>query len=145
MTTPFPPQAPKKLERSRSDKFLFGVCGGVARYLDLDPTLVRVLTVLITLFTGAPVIVYLVAVFVMPEERQVPPAYPPVGSTGSWPSTEPDTVWGPEGAPWEQPPTAAAPAASNPTSWADPAPSEPSDPQPPAPTDPEAPVVPPKP
>ena len=62
-----------------------GVCAGVANYLNMDPTLVRVLTVVISLFTGVPVILYIVALFVMPEEgsQPKPPNYPPVGGPAS--------------------------------------------------------------
>ena len=46
----------------------------------MDPTLVRVLTVVISLFTGVPVILYIIALFVVPEEGSQPasPTYPPV-------------------------------------------------------------------
>jgi phage shock protein PspC (stress-responsive transcriptional regulator) len=81
MSSPYPPQPPKKLERSKSNRIVGGVCAGVANYLNMDPTLVRVLTVVISLFTGVPVILYIVALFVMPEEgsQPNPPNYPPVG------------------------------------------------------------------
>jgi hypothetical protein len=52
MSSPYPPQPPKRLERSKSNRILGGVCAGVANYLNMDPTLVRVLTVVISLFTG---------------------------------------------------------------------------------------------
>ena len=39
----------KRLHRSRTEKMIAGVCGGIAEYLDVDPTLVRVFWVLITL------------------------------------------------------------------------------------------------
>ena len=58
MSSPYPPQAPKRLERSKSNRVLGGVCAGVANYLNMDPTLVRVLTVVISLFTGVPIILY---------------------------------------------------------------------------------------
>jgi phage shock protein C len=82
MGTPYPPNQPKKLERSRSNRFLGGVCGGVATYLNMDPTLVRVLTVLISLFTGVPIILYIIALFVIPEEQPSagPQSYPPVNA-----------------------------------------------------------------
>lgn len=76
---------------------LGGVCGGAAQYLNMDPTLVRVLTVLISLFTGVPIVLYLVALFVVPEEGKSPP--PPAVP----PYAHPDPMWGPTGAPWEQP------------------------------------------
>jgi phage shock protein PspC (stress-responsive transcriptional regulator) len=82
MTNPYPPynQPPRKLERSRSNRVLGGVCGGVANYVNMDPTLVRVLTVVISLFTGVPIILYLIALFVIPEEDTSggPRTYPPV-------------------------------------------------------------------
>jgi len=59
--------ASKELVRSSDDKVIAGVCGGVARYLNMDPGLIRVLTVVLSLFTGVPVIAYLVAMFVLPE------------------------------------------------------------------------------
>lgn len=100
--TPYSPPPPKRLLRSRSNRFLGGVCGGTAEYLNMDPTLVRVLTVLITLFTGVPIIVYLVMLFVVPEEGVQPPGgYRPVQAP---PAAGPaDNVWGAAGAPWEQP------------------------------------------
>lgn len=51
MTYPTP-QPPKRLTRSRDDKVLAGVCGGLARYANLDPALVRILAVVLTLLTG---------------------------------------------------------------------------------------------
>ena len=68
MSSPYPPSAPKKLYRSRSKRMIAGVCGGLADYLNMDPTLVRILTVVISLFTGIPVVLYIVALFVVPEE-----------------------------------------------------------------------------
>ena len=40
----------------------------LAKYLNMDVNLVRILTVVITLFTGIPIVLYLIALFVMPEE-----------------------------------------------------------------------------
>ena len=112
MTSPYPAGQPKRLERSKSNRILGGVCAGVANYLNMDPTLVRVLTVLITLFTGVPIVVYLVMLFVVPEEGTAtqPPSYPPVGQAQQ--STDP--VWGASGAPWEQQPPATQPAQTQP-------------------------------
>jgi phage shock protein C len=58
----------KKLYRSRSDKMIAGVCGGLAQYLSLDPTLIRLLFVLIVLLGGADVLAYLILMIVVPEE-----------------------------------------------------------------------------
>lgn len=110
-----PTYGPKVLRRSRTDRYIGGVCGGLATYLNMDPTLVRILTVVVTLFTGAPVILYLVALFLMPEEDVAPSA--PIGQVG-------DPVWGAGGPPWAQ---ASEPQAPN-AGWTEPTP-----PQAPAP------------
>ena len=58
----------KKLYRSRTDKKLAGVCAGLAKYLNMDVTVVRLLTVLATLFIGGGLIAYIVCALVIPEE-----------------------------------------------------------------------------
>ena len=59
----------KQLRRSRTDRVVAGVCGGFARYLGLDPVLVRVLYVIATFLTGGALLLgYLVIWLVMPEE-----------------------------------------------------------------------------
>ena len=58
----------KRLERSRSDRMLAGVCGGLARYFDLSPAFYRVGFVVLTLLGGAGVLIYLAAALVIPEE-----------------------------------------------------------------------------
>jgi len=112
-----PSTGPRRLRRSRNDRYVGGVCGGVADYLNMDANLVRVLTVVLTLFTGVPVVAYLVALFLLPEEDVAPRA--PVGQVG-------DPVWGAGGPPWAQAPGTQAP----PSSWG----STPA--TPPAPADP---------
>lgn len=60
----------KRLYRSRSNVVISGVCGGVAEYFDLDPTLVRLGYVLLTLFTAfSGVIFYIIAALVIPVEN----------------------------------------------------------------------------
>ena len=54
----------KTLYKSRKDRFLFGVCGGLAEYFEVDPTLVRILTAALCT-TG--LLLYIVAAVVMPE------------------------------------------------------------------------------
>ena len=56
----------KKLRKSNK-KMLFGVCGGVAEYFKIDPTIVRICVCLVALFKGVGVILYLIAALVMPE------------------------------------------------------------------------------
>ena len=60
------------LSRIREGKKLAGVCGGVARYFDLDVTLVRILWILLTIFPPLPgIVAYLVCWIAMPQD---PPA-----------------------------------------------------------------------
>ena len=58
----------KRLYRSTSDRQLAGVCGGIAKYLNLDPTVIRILWGIITLFGFAGLIAYIACVFIIPEE-----------------------------------------------------------------------------
>lgn len=71
MTTDGPTHTPTtrpRLTRSREDRMVAGVCGGVAAHLGIDPTLVRVLTVVATLLGfGSVAVAYLVAWALMPE------------------------------------------------------------------------------
>ncbi len=130
MSTPYPPQEPRKLQRSKSNKIIGGVCGGVAAYLNMDPTLVRVLTVVISLFTGLPVILYIIALFVIPEEQPQPQPgqhVPPVGDTPRAGGDE--AIWGSAGAPWAQGQPSHAPGtpapAAEPADWQQPPPATP--------------------
>ena len=60
----------KKLYKSNTNKKLCGVCGGIAEYLAVDPTIIRLLWVLGTIFVGAGVIAYIIAAIVMPDQPQ---------------------------------------------------------------------------
>jgi phage shock protein PspC (stress-responsive transcriptional regulator) len=61
-----------KLYRSESDRMLGGVCGGIAEVYDMDPTLVRLLVVLISLSgIGSPLLAYLIAWIIIPSESEV--------------------------------------------------------------------------
>ncbi|MEO7067044.1 MAG: PspC domain-containing protein [Rhodanobacter sp.] len=57
----------KRLMRSRTDRTLAGVCGGVAEYFGWDPTLVRVAWIILTLLGGSGILLYLIMWVVMPE------------------------------------------------------------------------------
>lgn len=48
-----------------------GVCGGIAEYANLDPTVVRVLTVVLSLMFGAGIIAYIIAAIIMPPKSSV--------------------------------------------------------------------------
>ena len=67
--TTLAPTAPKKLMRSSSHRMIAGVCGGLAEYFDLDPTLVRVAYAVLTIVTGIVpgIIAYLALMFIMPR------------------------------------------------------------------------------
>jgi phage shock protein C len=69
-TTPPPSSpAPKRLVRSRDDRWVSGVCGGVGAYLGVDANLVRLVVVLGTIFGfGSLLVAYIVAWVLMPEE-----------------------------------------------------------------------------
>ena len=56
----------KTLYKSRKDRFLFGVCGGLAEYFEVDPTLVRILTAALCT-TGTGLLLNILADVVMPE------------------------------------------------------------------------------
>ncbi|HUI44160.1 MAG TPA: PspC domain-containing protein [Terriglobia bacterium] len=71
---PSPPPATKKLYLSRTDRKIAGVCGGVADYLDIDATLIRLVWVMTVLFAGWGVLGYLIAWVVIPEEPLFQPA-----------------------------------------------------------------------
>ena len=57
----------KKLYRSNQNKMLAGVCGGLAEYFDLDPTLIRVIWAVLSLTGGAGLVAYIVCILLMPE------------------------------------------------------------------------------
>ena len=61
----------RKLYRSRTDKKLLGVLGGFAKYFNIDATILRIIYVLLSLFVlGCPIIIYLVAALIIPEEPE---------------------------------------------------------------------------
>jgi phage shock protein PspC (stress-responsive transcriptional regulator) len=62
--------AVKRLERSRSDRMLAGVSGGLARYFDIHPAVYRVGFVVLTLLGGAGIVIYIAAALVMPNEGE---------------------------------------------------------------------------
>ena len=65
---------PRRLTRSNRNKMIAGVCGGLADYLDMDPTVVRVLYILVSILSAAfpGVVAYIVLMFLMPPPEQVP-------------------------------------------------------------------------
>ncbi len=63
----------KRLYRSRKEKMFAGIAGGLAEYYDLDPVLVRIAFVLVTLLHGAGLIAYIICIFVIPKEPEAIP------------------------------------------------------------------------
>jgi phage shock protein PspC (stress-responsive transcriptional regulator) len=61
-----PVNTARRLTRSSTDKKIAGVCGGLAEYFDLDPTLVRVLWLLLVFFAGTGVLAYLILWIALP-------------------------------------------------------------------------------
>ncbi len=57
----------KRLTKSLSDRMICGVCGGIAEYLGTDPTVIRILWVIFSLFGGSGVLAYIIAAVIMPE------------------------------------------------------------------------------
>ena len=56
----------KRLYKSIVDKKISGVCGGIAEYFEIDPTIVRLAWILFTALGGAGIIAYIIAAIVMP-------------------------------------------------------------------------------
>ncbi len=59
---------PKRLYRSKANRVVAGVCGGLGDYFSLDPVLFRILFVALTLVGGSGILLYIVLIFVIPEE-----------------------------------------------------------------------------
>ena len=59
----------KKIYKSKTDRKIFGVLGGLANYLAIDSTILRIVYVLLSVFVlGSPIIIYLIAALIIPEE-----------------------------------------------------------------------------
>jgi phage shock protein C len=82
----------KRLYRSRKNRVIAGVCGGIGEYLNVDPVLVRLIAVFLLFVGGGSLIAYIVCIFVVPDEPRVSmqdsesvpnQASPPAGIMGS--------------------------------------------------------------
>ena len=93
----------ERLYRSRTDRMLFGVAGGMADWLDLDPSLVRLVWALLVLAGGIGFLLYIVAAIVIPEE--------PVGGVAAA-TSGPEGAGGPSGSTGPAGSTAGASGAS---------------------------------
>lgn len=61
----------KKLYRSKTDRKLAGICGGLGEYFGIDSTLVRLGFALFTLAGGSGLFIYLIAALIIPEEDEI--------------------------------------------------------------------------
>lgn len=61
---------PKRLYKIEQGKMIFGVCGGIAEYFNIDPSIVRIATLLL-LFTGGGFLVYIIAAIILPNKNQI--------------------------------------------------------------------------
>ncbi len=79
-----------RLYRSRDERVLFGVAGGVAEWLDVDPALVRIVFALLVLTAGIGLLLYIIMAIVVPEEPMYigAPAAPGDAGSGAAPSMD---------------------------------------------------------
>jgi phage shock protein C len=71
-----PAAAPRRLYRLAYDKKIAGVCAGLAKYLDVDVTLIRIAAVAAFFCSGGLVfLAYIVAIFIMPVDYGLPPVH----------------------------------------------------------------------
>ena len=59
----------KKLYRSQTDRKIWGVCGGLAKYFDADPTIIRVIALVSLLFGTLGIWIYIIMVLIVPLEK----------------------------------------------------------------------------
>lgn len=61
----------KKLYKIEKGKKIFGVCGGIAKYFDLDPTIIRLIWALAIFCAGTGLFAYIIAALIMPNESDI--------------------------------------------------------------------------
>jgi phage shock protein C len=66
-------EEPRKLYRSRNQRMVAGVCGGLAEYLNVDATLIRVIFLLLAVFGGSGLVIYLAMWILVPDASKAPP------------------------------------------------------------------------
>jgi phage shock protein C len=66
-------EEPRKLYRSRTQRMVAGVCGGLAEYFNLDATLMRVLFLVLAVVGGSGLVIYLLMWIIVPDASKVPP------------------------------------------------------------------------
>lgn len=78
------PQGPRLLRRSRSDRVIAGVCGGLGRYLGVDAVLIRIAALVLVFAGGAGILLYVIGWIAIPEE--------PEQAEGASPGTAPSVA-----------------------------------------------------
>jgi len=58
----------KRLYRSRDNRIIWGICGGIGNYFNVDPVLIRVIAVLTLIFGGWGILIYIILYFIIPIE-----------------------------------------------------------------------------
>lgn len=79
----------KRLYRSRDNRMIAGVCGGIGEYFNIDPTLIRLLLLFLTIWGGGGVVVYFIAWLIIPE---APVTSAPPSGAGQKPAGQPEQV-----------------------------------------------------
>jgi phage shock protein PspC (stress-responsive transcriptional regulator) len=69
-TADAPPHEVRRLTRARDGRLVAGVCGGIARYFDIDPVIPRVILAVLAVFGGAGIVIYAAAWLLLPEDGQ---------------------------------------------------------------------------
>jgi phage shock protein C len=67
---------PKRIYRSRNDKILAGICGGLGHYLNIDPVFIRILFIILLLTVGSGILIYLLAWILIPLEPEDIESFP---------------------------------------------------------------------
>jgi phage shock protein PspC (stress-responsive transcriptional regulator) len=68
----------KKFYRSRKNRVIAGICGGLAEYFDVDPIIVRLITLILVMSAGGGLLAYLIAWVVVPEEPGLHQIFKPI-------------------------------------------------------------------
>lgn len=83
MTDPYPTATPRLLRRSRRDRMIAGVCGGLGRYLDVDPVLLRIAFVVLAIAGGSGILIYILGAILIPGEKPGEELGPPDARNGA--------------------------------------------------------------
>lgn len=59
----------EKLYRSKNERMIAGVCGGLAEYLNMDPVIIRLIWAILTCFAFSGIIIYIIACIIIPNEE----------------------------------------------------------------------------